>query len=384
MADPQSPSTAVCAVCGSTVPAAAFCENCGADRAAKITERQRLLRPRAFVAAPREPITLPLVTSSLCPHLADTDRIPFRHGLFLALALLICLSVLKILPAIVVLTALGIPLLFVVYLWRSGIFRDLPARALLLAPIIAIALSVSWWLWTGNLVARAYGIPLAGGFQIRDLIDLGLAATFADSVLMLVPAAVVRLLRLPSCESLDGFIIGALGALCYTSAGTITWLTPQFTRGLLDSYSQGRLLSEGILYGIFDPLTAAAAGGMFGLLLWFRPARRPGDPAWMRLRLVVCALLGASYYIAVYSVGAANASRLTEAVINTGITALALLTLRVAIQMAVLHESPDPATSLPVRCIRCERTVPDTPFCPDCGGAARASARSARHRSPAA
>ena len=337
-----------------------------------------MLRPSVFVAAPREPITLPLVTSSLCPHLADTDRIPFRHGLFLALALLIGVSMSKLLPVLVVLTALGIPLLFVLYLWRSGIYRDVPPRALVLPPMIGIALSVAWWLWTGNLIASSYGIPLAGGFQLKDVLDIGLAVTVADAVLMLVPAVVVRLLRLPSCESLDGFLIGAFGALCYTSAATVTWLTPQFTLGLLDNYSRWRLLSEGILYGIFDPLTAAAAGGMVGVLLWFRPARRPGQSGRLRLVLAACAALGVGYYIAVYAVAAANNSRVAEAVINTAITALALLTLRIAIQTAVLHESPDPATGRPVRCIRCTRTVPDMPFCPACGSAARASARSTR------
>jgi len=385
MASAAAPGDRRCAACRSAVSAGSFCGFCGSELAGACTGGRKWLRPRVFAAAPREPITLPLITSSLCPHLADTDRVPFRHGLFLALAMLIGVSALKLLPALVVLSALGIPLLFVLYLWRSGIYRDVPKRALLLPPLIGVGLSVTVGLWSANLIADSYGIPLAGGFQLREVLDIGFAVTVADAVLMLVPAVVVRLLRPPSCESLDGFLIGAFGALCYASAGTITWLAPQFTLGLLDNYSRWRLFSEGILYGIFEPLTAAAVGGMAGILLWFRPARRPGQPRGLRAALALCAVLGVGYYVAIYAFAAGYNSRITEAVVNTAITALALLTLRVAIQIAVLHEEPDPATGRPVRCMRCAATVPDMPFCPECGGAARACARSTRllRRTPA-
>lgn len=360
------------------MPDGPFCGSCGSDLRAGRTAVQTILRPQAFVAAGRQPIYLPLVTSTLCPHLADSERIPFRHGLFLALAALIGVSALRQLPLLVVMTAFGIPVLFVLYLWRSDIFRDIPARAMLVAPLIGIALSVTWWVWTGERVADAYGIPLSAGFQLINVVNLGLAVSVGDAVLMLVPAVAVRLLRLPTIESLDGFVIGALGALAYTAAGTVTWLAPQFTTGLLDNYDSGRLLSRAMVYGVFDPLTAAAAGGMMGLLLWFRPNRRVGQPQRPRLTLIFCAAVGACCYLAIYAVDASNNRRDVELAANLMITVLALLTLRFAMQIAVLHEVPDEPSDQEVRCIRCRSTVPDMPFCPRCGAAARASSRSAR------
>ena len=50
---------------------------------------------------------------------------------------------------------------------------------------------------------------------------------------MLVPAVVVRLTRPPTRESLDGFMIGALGALTFTAAATLTRLAPQFATGMI-------------------------------------------------------------------------------------------------------------------------------------------------------
>ncbi|MFM9035466.1 MAG: zinc ribbon domain-containing protein [Mycobacterium sp.] len=363
-----------CPACRECVPVAQFCGHCGADQLAGVTARRTLLRPRVFVAAHRQSVFLPLITSTLCPHLSKADRTPFRHGLLIAAAALVAVSLLGQIAPMVVLTCLGIPLLFLLYLWRSDIYRDIPAWALALASVIGIALSVAWWLWTGARVAGAYGIPLSAGFQLLDVLNLGLAVAAGDAALMMVPAVVVRLLRPRTVESLDGFVIGALGSLAYTTAGTITWLAPQHVAGLLDNYDPLRLLSRALLYGLFDPLTAAAAGGAMGILLWYRPGQRAG----VRWRLALCTLIGAACYLALYAVDAANVRPGTEDVINLAITLLAWLALRIAMQIAVLHELHDEASGRPVRCIHCSATVPDMPFCPQCGAAERASSRSAR------
>lgn len=370
--------TRECSACRTAVPLGPFCGSCGADQCRVVTNRQHLIRPNAFIAAHRQPVFLPLITSTLCPHLSSRDRIPFRHGLLLAAAALVVASAFKLLLLGVVLTSFAIAMLFVVYLWRSDIFHDIPSRAMILTPLIGVALSVAWWLWTGAMVANSFGVSLSAGFQLKDVINVGLAVSAGDTVLMLVPAVVVRALRLPTIESLDGFVIGALGALAYTTAGTVTWLAPQFIAGLLDDYDSWRLLSRAVLYGVFDPLTAAAAGGTMGLLLWFRPSRRAGQPARLRVTLGICALVTASCYLGIYVVDALGIPRGWETTINLLITVVAWLTLRIAMQIAVLHEVPDQPTFQPVLCIHCEGTVPDMPFCPQCGVAGRASSRSAR------
>ena len=367
-----------CSACHQGVPTGPFCGRCGADQRTRATQRRKLLRPNVFIAAHRQPVFIPMFTSTLCPHLASTDRIVFRHGLILAAGGLIGVSALQHLPLLVVLTAFAIPLLFVLYLWRSDIFRDIPARAMILAPIIGVALSVTWWVWSADRVSDSYGIPLSAGFQLKDVLNLGLVVSAGDTLLMLAPAVVVRLLRLPSIESLDGYVIGALGSLAYTTAATVTWLAPQFVAGLLDYHDSWRLLSRAILYGVFDPLTAAAAGGTMGLLLWFRPGKRTEQPQRLRMILAICAAVCCCCYLGVYVVDAGNNPRGLETAINLAITVAAVQTLRFALQIAVLHEAPDDATGEPVMCIHCSAAVPDMPFCPECGCAARASSRSAR------
>lgn len=373
--------TRECPACHTTVPATAFCGNCGAASADSAGSWHRLMRPETFAVAPTERVELPMVTSSMFPHLAELPRTPFRHGLFLVLAMLGTFSALRLLGPLVTVVCLGVPLLFVLYVWRSEALTYVSIPALAIAATLGAGLSTAWWLWTGDVVASAYGVPLGAASQLQYALGLGLSITMVGAVLMVLPAVAVRLLRLPVRESLDGFLIGAVGALCYTTAGTVVWLAPQFTAGLLDNFSSWRLLEEALLYGLVDPLTAAAAGGAVGLALWFRPApRAAAQSRRLRTALWLLAVLCIGIYMGVYAVDATELPRAWEITINTGLTAVSLVAVRAGMQLALLHETPDPPSNENVRCPHCAQTVPDMPFCPECGAATRALSRSSRLR----
>ncbi len=373
-----------CRSCHADVPSAAFCGRCGADPADPPVYRQVLLRPAVFAAAPREPITLPLVTSSLFPHLPQPSRAPFRLGLFLLLLTLVMCSALRFLGPLVTVAALGVPLLFGLYLWQSGVLRDMPNHALAVATVAGIALGVSWVLLTGGLVARSYGIPMAAGFMLQHLLGVGLAISVGGALAMVLPAVIVRLLwsatnRGGPRESLDGFVIGALGSLSFTAAATITRLAPQFTAGLIENVRPLRLFVEAVLYGMAIPLTATAAGGLIGIMLWFRPGERAGaHPRRIRTTLVVFTVGVIGLYSAVWVIDAARLPKIPQLGLHLLVTVAALLAVRIGMQMALLHERTDDWTGRPVLCVHCEKVVPEMPFCPACGASARAASRSSR------
>lgn len=369
-----------CPACRAATPADGFCGNCGAETAAPTGMWRLWLRPRTFAVAPREPVAWPLITSSLFPHLSEQSRKPFRHGLFLVLAMLVAFSMLRWLGPLVVVMSLGVLLLFLLYVWRSNALTEISAAALAISAALGAGVSTAWWLWTGDVVASAYGVPLGAASQLQTALGIGMAITAVGAVLMVLPPVAVRALRLPIRDSLDGFLIGALGALVYSAAGTITWLGPQFTAGLLDNFSRWRLLEDAFLYGLVDPLTSAAAGGLVGLALWFRPARRRNTPQHLRLVLWVLAAVCIAIYLGAYEVDTAEIPRAWEMTINALLTAVSLVVLRAGVQMALLHELPDPVTERQVQCEHCGNTVPDMPFCPACGAAGRASSESSRRR----
>jgi len=120
-----SAATRQCPVCHASTPQGDFCGYCGVSLRVQPTFLRKLLRPRVYVAAPRQPVELPLITSTLFPRLAQPYRRPFQHGLILIALGLVVFSLLRLLVPLIVMTTLGLPLLFLLYLWHVS---ELAAR----------------------------------------------------------------------------------------------------------------------------------------------------------------------------------------------------------------------------------------------------------------
>jgi hypothetical protein len=199
---------------------------------------------------------------------------------------------------------------------------------------------------------------------------------------MLVPAALVRLVRPGQRESLDGFAIGALGALMFTAAAQMTRLAPQFSGGMIArSRPMMGLMVEAGIRGIAVPLTAAAVGGLIGTALWFTSPASKKDKHrnFVRIALAVFALVVMVLYALLGLVDVARFPQLLQLLMHLAMAAAALLALRVGLHLALLHESHDEILSdEPLLCPHCGTVVPDMAFCVACGAATRASSRSSR------
>ncbi|MCE9515703.1 MAG: zinc ribbon domain-containing protein [Mycobacterium sp.] len=373
------PSTVRCPACHSTVAATVFCGNCGADTDAAVSRWDVLLRPKVYATACREPVWLPGISSTLFPRLPGRARAPFRVGLVGVLAAIVVLSLLRVNGPLGVIATIGWPLLFWLYMWQSDAFRDIGLRILAVTMVLGMAIGVGWWLSTVKLLAASYGVSTGSVLALLGVINTAFLLSVGGGLLMLVPAVVARLMAGPVRESLDGFVIGAFGALWYATAATTTILAPQFVEGLIEEHSAARMLDDSIRNGVVNPIVTTAAGGLVGLVLWFRPEKRSADEAMPpRMAVILCAVLGVGCYIAVWAVDAAPLPRAVELGLQLALSVLALLTVRCGVQIALLHEAPDPQTDAPILCVYCEKVVPDRAFCGCCGAAARAASRSSR------
>lgn len=378
--DEQVP-TVECRVCRTDVPAGEYCGLCGCHLTARPGEGPDWLRIRDFGAAPGEHLLRPSLASSLFPHLPPTSRTVFRVGLAVVLASLVAFTLLRLPAALVTVAALGFPFLFLLYLRESDAFRDTPTRTWALTAALGIVLGVGWVLLTGAAVARSYGIALGAGVVGARMLRDGIGIPLGGVVLMLMPAVIVRLLRPPTREALDGFMIGALGALTFTAAATLTRLAPQFGSGMVSKRPMESLIVEAGIRGVAVPLTAAAAGGLIGAALWFTrpPSKEKQHPGFVRALLVSFAVAVLALYVGLGLIDVAHFPQVLMLVLYLVLAMMALLLLRVGLHLALLHEAHDEIRSdEPLLCPHCGHVVPDMAFCPACGVATRASSRSSR------
>lgn len=376
-------ATRECTACHATVPAAEFCGDCGArsdaPRAGRLGTWPRFLRPDVYATAHREPVWVPHPGSTLFPRFPGPMRTPLRIGLIAVLMGIIVLAALRINGPLGVVSTLGWPLLFLIYVWQSDVFRDVPVRILVVAMVLGVGSGVGWWFAAGRVLADSYGVTTGSSLALTRVVDTGLLLSAGGGLLMLLPALVCRLIPMPVRESLDGFVIGAFGALWYSTAASTTIVAPQFVEGLIEDYSASRMLQDSMTYGVVTPIVSVAAGGLFGLSLWFRPDRRMGrNPSTARAVVSLCAVVAVGLYAAVWIIDGLALQHAVDLALKLAVSVLALLTTRAGVQTALLHEAPDPATGDPVLCAHCEKVVPDMPFCSACGVATRAESRTSR------
>ena len=365
-----------CPACNTEVPAGVFCGTCGAHLNPQPGDGPQWLRPRAFCASPNEHVLRPAIASSLFPHLSQFSRTPFNLGLVLVVAAMAVAVQLRLPGALVTAAALGLPLLFVIYRHQSGVYRDIPRSSLAITVAIGIALGVGWVLLTGDLVIRETGAPFDAGIAGNRVLRDGLGVAEGGALLMMIPAVVVRLVRPGTRESLNGFVIGVLSALSFTAAATFTRLAPQFAAATVAKNRPVEwLLVEAAIRGVTIPLTAACAGGLLGAALWFK--RSTGhNPLRRSLTSVALVFFGVAVLGVYATVGITDVAGLPQEAMlawHIAMALVALLALRIGLQLALLHEQPDPIRGEPQLCLHCRNVVPEMAFCPACGAATHAS-----------
>ncbi|MDF2582023.1 MAG: hypothetical protein K0R33_666 [Mycobacterium sp.] len=379
----SAPGMVECQVCQIDVPAGEYCGLCGVPLADhKRGDGPHWLRARAFSAAPGQRLLSPSLTSSLFPHLSPRSRKVFLMGLVLLATALTVGTVLRMPATLIAVASLGIPLLFALYLRESGVSRDIPLSTLVLTAAVGVVLGVGWVLLTGVALARAYGVPLGAGIAGERILRDGIAIPVGSMLLMLAPALVARIGWRGNRESLDGYAIGALGALTFTAAATLTRLAPQFTTGMINRVRplDGLLVEAGIR-GIAMPLTAAAVGGLIGTALWFTrpPTKVNKNRGFVRGTLIAIALVVMVVYAGLGLLDVARFPQWLQLAGHLTLAALALFALRVGLHLALLHEAQDEIrTDEPILCVECDHVVPDAPFCANCGAAMHASSRRSR------
>ncbi|MCW2518764.1 MAG: zinc ribbon protein, partial [Mycobacterium sp.] len=122
--DDPTPGMVECRVCKTEVPEGEYCGLCGIPLDEHDAEGPAWLRINAYSASPGEHLLRPNIVSSLFPHLSPRSRMPFLLGLGVLLAALIAATLFRLPAALITVAALGLPLLFLIYLQESDVYND--------------------------------------------------------------------------------------------------------------------------------------------------------------------------------------------------------------------------------------------------------------------
>ena len=365
-----------CVHCGAAVPAAEFCGSCGAHL---VYARGNLARRHdAYAPFPEEPVVRLSVTTSLFPHLSRSSKLLFRGVIGVIVALLVIFALTKWQAPMIAVAACGIPLVFLLYV----VDIDDPERSSFSAPVsmalgLGVVLGVGWAIVGGHYVNRALAPSFGATLTSGDALVAAVVVPVVGVLLMAAPVSVLRIGR-RSRESLDGFVLGAVGALGFGLAATIEQLVSLLRTGQVSSLAFTSALTEVVLRGLAEPLIAALTIGLFGATVWLR--RHERARGWPRVATLPVTALAIALVVQV-GLGfcdLAMLADLTLLLVYVLATAAVIVATRVCLHHVLLSELHEVSIGPPRVCAHCRRLVPRMPFCPHCGVARHATAP--RHR----
>jgi hypothetical protein len=315
------------------------------------------------------------VVSSLFPQLSGHSRAPFRVAFALAVGVLVIVAVAGLQAPVIAVSALAVPLLFLVYVFEIDPLEIRFAVPTALLFVAGAALGVGWGLLLGPLAADSLLPAYSPSLLTGGVLVSAVVVPAAGLLLMVLPVAVARLWRSEPSEALDGFTGGAAGALGLTLAATLTELAPLLRHGnVVPGSSVLAVLTQAVVRGVSVPVVAAATAGYVGATLWQRRGR--GSAAggrWLTSPLLALAV-ALALAVGLGFADDAGLPDITLLAVHLAAAALALLVVRVGLHHVLLHEQRDVRIGPPRECPHCHRVEPAMPFCPNCGVAEQATA----------
>jgi hypothetical protein len=367
-------ATVECPCCGVVVPDARFCGACGAHLVHG--GRRAAHRLHAYAAFPDEPVFRLAVVTSLFPHLSHRAKAPFRIAFAVVLVLLLIFALAGAAAPLIAVSALGVPLLFMVYIWEVDPYEGSFLPPTFLCLLLGAGLGAGWAIVGGREVDQALIPSLNSSLTGHSALVAAIAVPVVGQLLATVPMVIARVLQRGPIESLDGFVAGATGALGFTLAATIDLMSPWLSNGQLTHQSFLANATQVILRGVTLPLITALATGFIGMAFWTKSGGRAtaARGEWfispglaLALALVVQVGLGFTDLAAL-----SDAALIGVHVVALGVLILAM---RVGLHYVLLHEALDVTIGAPRVCPNCSHLVPAMAFCPQCGVADRAVAR---------
>ncbi len=371
-----------CPDCGQQVPDRNFCVHCGAPLGGSATDPHGSTAPpageaggaptnRGFSAAPHEHRWRPAIVSSLFPHLPRADMTHYRIAMGAGTAIVVGLGIAGLFPLALAGAAVLVPLLTALYLHDVDVYED--------EPVLVIGFTLAWGAVCGvalallaqKLAPNGLG-DLATGHQESAFVTV-ILLPILELVLAVAGPALVLLPHRRYNDVLDGVTFGAASAAALTATVVIVYGYKVFAHGLAPGGDVVPWIWRLLTIRLALPILAMAATGAACGALWLRyrapaadrnalgPLGHPVPALALQAALLIAAAAGQRWL----PVGAWFATLLV-------LDAIALIWLRLMIQLGLREESKELQLGPDIRCPNCGSATPKHTFCAECGVSLRA------------
>ena len=373
-----------CRNCGRELQGGAYCPWCGAHQTAS-RERHVTRRPHVYAANPSEHVLQPTIVSTLFPHLGSRRMFQLRWLIFVAIIALVIISLGKLVPLAIVLSALLLPVLYLFYFYDAQLYEDEPFIVLGATFLVGAVLGGAMSLLFYRLILSQSRFGF--GPSTSYVLLVGVFLPIIGQALMLVGPLVLYIARRQFDDVLDGLAFGAAAGLGFSATQSIAYAWYLINGQFVFTGSASAWVLPTLKIALLIPLLDAATTGLICAALWLRRDRQPAE----RTRGAVTNLALAIIIALVGQIAPALGSVLLGGPILDllwygGAVIVLLLLVRSLLHIGLIDKARPLRSGNAEECPQCFHQLRGTEsFCPNCGLALRATPRRVRRvRAPRA
>ncbi len=363
-----------CRNCGRELGEGNYCPWCGAHQTVN-RERHVSRRPHVYAANPSEHVLQPSIISTLFPHLGPRRMFQLRWLLLVAVVALIGISLGKLVPLAIVLSALLLPVLYLFYFYDAQLYEDEPFIVLgatfLVGAILGGAMSLLFY----RLILSQFRAGF--GPSTNYVLLVGVFLPIIGQLLMLIGPLVLYIARRQFDDVLDGLAFGAAAGLGFSATQSIAYAWYLISGPFVQSGAISAWVLPTLKIALLIPLLDAATTGLICAALWLRRDRQPAERtrgAVTNLALaIIIALLG---QIAPAVGSTLWGGPILDLLWYGGAVVILLLLVRSLLHIGLIDKARPLRSGNAEECPQCFHQLHGTEaFCPYCGLALRATPR---------
>src|SRR4029077_18299559 len=372
-----------CDHCANDVPDGVFCTRCGAHQGTTGQGGDARKRQHRYAAHPSEHVLQPAIFTTIFPHLGHTKVHEFRWAFVVGAAAIVVLYAAGLISAAILVAVFLVPVLYLIYLYETQVYRDEPALVLgfILGGGAVLGIAVT-------LVERAlynpyanFGNPLRGaGISVGALLFLGLVLPIVQEVVKPLPA-----LFLPNRrdfpETVDGLVFGIAAGLGFSVAESIVGFSSVITNLPVHTVS-GNWIYDLTTIAVLQPLLQGSTTGIVVAAVWRYRRGRFSSRELGGVGMAVIAHVAFSFGTQVWK------DALLSPLFVLAWQAVTVGAVLIYVRYLLHHSLMEEAAHLGFRetvCPNCHTHIVSSGFCPNCGMALTAAPGSVkRARKPRA